>query len=171
MNFEKIGKIRDYFLMGFLIVLFLTYSIYFLFHLEEINFHAIPVGIGNLTSEAITFINNDAVGLLNKLFIAVCGTALVLAIVALFFLPTIIADRRHHKNARAIAVVNLLFGWTFIGWAIALIWASTDTGNVTPTYRSVNSIDKLKELSGMKEQELITQAEFDAKKKKILDGL
>jgi hypothetical protein len=39
----------------------------------------------------------------------------------LYFLPTIIG--RHHADAFGIFIVNLLFGWTVIGWFIALIWA------------------------------------------------
>ena len=41
--------------------------------------------------------------------------------VLLYFLPTIIA--RDKADATAISLVNLLFGWTIIGWFIALIWA------------------------------------------------
>jgi len=42
--------------------------------------------------------------------------------VLLYFLPAIIA--RDKPDATAIFLVNLLFGWTIIGWFIALIWAS-----------------------------------------------
>lgn len=47
-----------------------------------------------------------------------------------YFLPFIIASQRRHRNAGAILITNLLLGWTFIGWVIALIWAMTD--NVKP---------------------------------------
>jgi hypothetical protein len=39
----------------------------------------------------------------------------------LYFLPTIIA--RDKADVMGIFLVNLLFGWTVIGWIIALIWA------------------------------------------------
>ena len=39
----------------------------------------------------------------------------------LYFLPTLIG--RHKGDAMGIFIVNLLFGWTVIGWLIALIWA------------------------------------------------
>ena len=42
-------------------------------------------------------------------------------LVLLYFLPTIIARDKH--DVMAIFLVNLLFGWTVIGWFIALIWA------------------------------------------------
>jgi threonine/homoserine/homoserine lactone efflux protein len=59
----------------------------------------------------------------------------------IFFLPTIVARRRRHNNVRAIFVMNLLLGLTFIGWAGALIWANTNdvrplrpTGLTKPEY-------------------------------------
>ena len=39
----------------------------------------------------------------------------------LYFLPTIIG--RDKADAMGIFLVNLLFGWTVIGWFVALIWA------------------------------------------------
>jgi len=39
----------------------------------------------------------------------------------LYFLPTLIG--RHKADVMGIFIVNLLFGWTVIGWLIALIWA------------------------------------------------
>lgn len=44
----------------------------------------------------------------------------------MYLIPTFIAAGRKHSNSTAIFIVNLFFGWTFIGWIIALIWASTD---------------------------------------------
>jgi T4 superinfection immunity protein len=41
--------------------------------------------------------------------------------ILLYFLPTIIG--RYKADAMGIFLVNLLFGWTVIGWFIALIWA------------------------------------------------
>lgn len=39
----------------------------------------------------------------------------------LYFLPAYLA--RNHPNFTAILLLNLLAGWTFIGWIIALVWA------------------------------------------------
>ena len=53
---------------------------------------------------------------------------IVLAIVAAFafyFLPTIIANGNHKRNAGAILALNLLLGWTLIGWVVALVWSLT----------------------------------------------
>jgi hypothetical protein len=42
---------------------------------------------------------------------------------ALLFLPTLVAKSRNHPNTLAIFLVNLFFGWTFIGWVVSLVWA------------------------------------------------
>jgi hypothetical protein len=51
------------------------------------------------------------------------GGALVL--LALYFAPTIVAAVRKHHNAVAIWALNLLLGWTVIGWIASLVWALT----------------------------------------------
>lgn len=57
---------------------------------------------------------------------ALFGTAAGLAVsLALLFLPTLVAKSRNHPNTGVIFLVNLFFGWTFIGWLIALVWASS----------------------------------------------
>lgn len=52
---------------------------------------------------------------------------LVMALVAfagfVYFLPTIVG--RNKSNFTAIFVLNLLLGWSFIGWVVALVWACT----------------------------------------------
>lgn len=46
------------------------------------------------------------------------GVALLVAIaIAVYFLPTIIAIRRHYAYKGIIAVINLVFGLSGIGWA------------------------------------------------------
>lgn len=42
-----------------------------------------------------------------------------------YFLPAGVG--RNKKNANAIFWVNLLFGWSAIGWIVALIWALKDS--------------------------------------------
>jgi Superinfection immunity protein len=41
----------------------------------------------------------------------------------LYFLPAIIAFARDKRDAVSILVLNILLGWTMIGWVIALVWA------------------------------------------------
>lgn len=44
---------------------------------------------------------------------------------ALYLLPTIVAALRGRHRIAPVALVNFFFGWTVIGWIIALIWATT----------------------------------------------
>lgn len=43
--------------------------------------------------------------------------------VVIYFLPTIIALTRWHRDAPAAVMVNVFAGWTIIGWIVALTWA------------------------------------------------
>ncbi|HME60886.1 MAG TPA: superinfection immunity protein [Candidatus Binatia bacterium] len=43
--------------------------------------------------------------------------------ILLYFLPTGIAIIRSTQRGVSIFLVNLLFGWTILGWIVALIWA------------------------------------------------
>jgi Superinfection immunity protein len=42
---------------------------------------------------------------------------------ALYLLPTIIAAARRSTSLVGIILVNILLGWTFIGWIVALVWS------------------------------------------------
>ena len=42
-----------------------------------------------------------------------------------YFLPSMVAHDRKHHNKEAIFLLNLLLGWTVLGWVIAAIWAVT----------------------------------------------
>lgn len=46
-----------------------------------------------------------------------------MALPVLYFLPALIASRRQNRQWRAITVLNLFLGWTFVGWVVALVWA------------------------------------------------
>jgi hypothetical protein len=48
------------------------------------------------------------------------------AIVAVYFLPCIIAKlRQKAEGGNGIAFLNLLLGWTVIGWLVCFVWACT----------------------------------------------
>ena len=55
------------------------------------------------------------------------GTVLLLLLlaVAVYFILNWIASARKHPSVNAIFVTNLLLGWTFVGWVVALIWSLT----------------------------------------------
>lgn len=45
-----------------------------------------------------------------------------------YFLPTALALQSRHPQYRFIVVVNVLLGWTLIGWFIAFFWVLHGTG-------------------------------------------
>jgi hypothetical protein len=56
------------------------------------------------------------------------GFLLLIAIVGLlslgfYFLPLVIAIVRKKSNVVAIGALNLLLGWSLIGWVVALVWS------------------------------------------------
>lgn len=53
------------------------------------------------------------------------------AALVLYIAPSAVAVMHRHPNQRAIAVLNLLLGWTLIGWIAALVWAYATSGGVT----------------------------------------
>jgi hypothetical protein len=46
--------------------------------------------------------------------------------VVLYFLPAIIAISNKHTKSGLIFLINLLVGWTLIGWLACLIWSFID---------------------------------------------
>ena len=50
----------------------------------------------------------------------------IIFVLLIYFLPTIVAWCRWHRNEYVIGMLNTFLGWTFIGWAIALVWAYFD---------------------------------------------
>jgi len=51
------------------------------------------------------------------IFLAIC----------VYLLPTIVASARKVRRQYAILALNVLAGWTFVGWVGALVWAIADT--------------------------------------------
>ena len=49
---------------------------------------------------------------------------IMLVLIAPYFIPSIIA--RNKVNFVPILLLNIFFGWTFLGWVGALIWAIID---------------------------------------------
>ena len=55
-------------------------------------------------------------------------SAIIILIIVLFmyFVPAIVAHHRKHSKATAIRILNILTGWTFVGWIAAAVWAYTE---------------------------------------------
>jgi hypothetical protein len=57
----------------------------------------------------------------------ISGIIVVIIIFVLYLLPAIVASVRNHHQAPVIFALNLLLGWTVLGWVLALVWAFTGT--------------------------------------------
>jgi preprotein translocase subunit SecD len=66
---------------------------------------------------------NDDAGALAGGIGLVCVALIALLV---YFLPAVVAGFRGHQNTAAIFILNLLLGWSFIGWVVALVWAFTE---------------------------------------------
>jgi hypothetical protein len=104
---------------------------------------------------------------MEALFVIVAG-------LGLYFLPTIVGYNK--SNAGAIFLLNLFLGWTFIGWVVALVWASTTEPPrqvVPPSYNtskpsSLSSVDEIMKLNTLREKGAITEIEYQKEKERIL---
>ncbi len=75
--------------------------------------------LGLFTHESLM---QSAIG---AVFFVIAMVALAAAGLLFYFLPAFIAFHRKHPSKAAILVCDLLFGWTFLGWGIALVWSLT----------------------------------------------
>ncbi len=46
-------------------------------------------------------------------------------LISVYAVPSIVGGVRHHPSIGGIIVLNLLLGWTIIGWIGALVWAAS----------------------------------------------
>jgi len=49
--------------------------------------------------------------------------AIIATIGAVYLLPAELAYARRHRNKGAVLALNVLGGWTVVGWVLALVWA------------------------------------------------
>ena len=49
---------------------------------------------------------------------------LILIIITVYLFPTVVVFMRNGRNKLSIFLLNLLLGWTFIGWVVALVLAA-----------------------------------------------
>lgn len=76
-----------------------------------------------------------------------------------YFLPTIVGIGK--DNIYSIFALNLLLGWTFIGWVIALIWAlKKDEQRVIINNDELNHNNSINEASGLENKKCPDCAEL-----------
>ena len=73
------------------------------------------------------------------IILAILAVPIAFAAVVAYFWPAVIARRRNHPNFGPIFVVNLLLGWTLVGWVIALAWALATMPIAPPASAAANS--------------------------------
>jgi len=49
---------------------------------------------------------------------------MLMLVVIIYMLPTLIAFGREHPRRVEIFVLNILIGWTLIGWFLVFLWAA-----------------------------------------------
>jgi len=47
----------------------------------------------------------------------------------LYFIPSVVAFLRGHRSKVAILTLNILLGWSGVGWIVALVWALAYPGH------------------------------------------
>ena len=108
---------------------------------------------------------------------------LVIAAVAFYLMPSIIAFNRDHSARFAILFINLFSGFTGIGWIACLVWSFSGSSQMSVNQTViVNSrggdslgdhdqrrYEKLAKLSELKKMGAITDAEFQEEKSKIIN--
>lgn len=118
---------------------------------------------------------------------------LTLPLLLVYFIPTIVALSRKKTNRASIFLLNLLLGWTFVGWVVALIWSfstdnkqtvivnnhqsnsNTPTPSPTPkTEKSTTDFDekvkKLQKLKELADSGILSQQEFEEQKAQVLSS-
>lgn len=108
-----------------------------------------------------------------------------LALLCLYLLPAYEANRRKHPRFVPIALIDVLLGWTVVGWIVAYVWAlrmpdpiARDEENVESPYVVVDepasrypansTADALRELARLHEEGAINEEEFAAAKARVV---
>jgi hypothetical protein len=63
------------------------------------------------------------------------STTVIILLVAAYFLPALIALMRKVPNAGSVVVINLLLGWTLVGWAVSLAMAARSQATIPSRIR------------------------------------
>ena len=50
------------------------------------------------------------------------GLVMIAGATCFYLIPTFLAASRRHRNYEAIMLLNLLGGWTVVGWLAAIVW-------------------------------------------------
>jgi hypothetical protein len=94
--------------------------------------------------------------------------------ILVYFIPTIVASKRKHINKASIVVINIFLGWTLVGWVVALVWVlkkpeeAQGVSNTVVSVPAASEADELIKYKKLLDEGVITQEEFEIKKKSLL---
>lgn len=89
----------------------------------------------------------------------------------IYFLPAVNAYSKKKRNAGAVLALNFFLGWTLIGWVIAFVWSATKDAEAQVVVHSKRSgTDELEKLADLKTKGVISEEEFKAQKKRVLES-
>ena len=97
---------------------------------------------------------------------------LILLAIVFYFIPTFVGNGK--RNIDAIFTLNLLLGWSVIGWIVALVWATTAETPVpirsskTLALPKKSISEELESLQRMKDAGHLTHDEHQMAKNKVL---
>ena len=101
------------------------------------------------------------------------GSFIILSLI--YFFPTMICLLRRHNNKIPIFIVNILLGWTFIGWVVALVWSFTSntenqaTNNQDRIDNDDSLINQLERLKKLHDTNVLNDEEFQEQKHNLLN--
>ena len=110
----------------------------------------------------------------------ILGLVMLAAAIALYFLPAIVAGMNRHRQRTAIFILNLLLGWTAVGWVVALVWAFMRPEHPVPvvvnnqapspqlTRAPQEQASELEHFARLRDNGVLTEEEFQLKKRAIL---
>lgn len=104
------------------------------------------------------------------------GVLLGVFLLGLYALPIMLAADRRHSQLVPLAIINVLLGWTLIGWAACLAWAFSENNSQDPfrkprqaSQRSSPALHaELERLFDLHQRGALTDAEYAAAKARLL---
>lgn len=69
------------------------------------------------------------------------GFVFIAVAIYLYFIPAIYASRKNRRDTMPILVLNVLLGWTLVGWVVALVWAARDDSPASVVVQSPTALD------------------------------
>lgn len=86
----------------------------------------------------------------------------------IYFIPAFVA--KGNNNFTTVLIINIFFGWTLLGWVVALILAFSDSRApvVISSDTKADKYDQLTKLDALREKGVISTEEFIKEKEKIM---